>query len=509
MVNSNNKPRIRFIGTLPPPVHGSAMVSQQIKDSKVILDAFRCDWVNLSTSRRMDEIGKKTFAKPFRLIGALVRELWLLTTRHYDLCYLAITCHGVGFLKDSAFVLMAKLFRKKIVIHQHNKGMANDVDRWPYRWLLPLCYRNAKVILLSWYLYPDIEKVVPKENVVICPNGIKVDKNESLEDKSYRKTENKVPHLLFLSNLIESKGVFVLLDALKILADKGFSFVCDFVGGETKEIDARRLAEEVDKRQLNRVVFYHGRKTGEEKEKFFEESDIFVLPTFNETFGLVNLEAMAHHLPVVTTDEGGIPDVVQDGVNGKVSERKNACSLADCIEDLLADPSTRKEMGEAGFKMLKEKFTDEIFQNRMRKILVDENTCAVCRGGVIINELRYHGKQYGETKTKAFEQSDVFVLPTMNDCFPLVLLEAMEHGKPIVTTAIGGIPDIVIDGETGYICPKQDTEQIAMAIERLISDAGLRKSMGEAGRKRLEEQFTAESFEKRMTEILVETMGRD
>ena len=179
-MNKDKKPRILFVGALPPPVHGSAVVSQQIKDSKLINDSFDSDWVNLSTSRRMDEIGKKTLAKPFRLLGALCRELWLLLTHHYDLCYLAITCHGSGFLKDTPFVLLAKLFCKKIVIHQHNKGMANDVDRWPYRWLLPLCYKNAKVILLSWYLYPDIERVVPKENVVICPNGIRIQEFKSI-----------------------------------------------------------------------------------------------------------------------------------------------------------------------------------------------------------------------------------------------------------------------------------------------------------------------------------------
>lgn len=180
------KPRVLFVGTLPPPVHGSAVVSQQIKDSKLINETFDGDWVNLSTSRRMDEIGETTLAKPFRLLGALCNEFWLLMTRHYDLCYLAITCHGNGFLKDSPFVLMAKLFRKKIVIHQHNKGMANDVNRWPYRWLLPLCYKNAKVILLSWYLYPDIEKVVPRENVMICPNGIKVNDNANENDNFSR-----------------------------------------------------------------------------------------------------------------------------------------------------------------------------------------------------------------------------------------------------------------------------------------------------------------------------------
>ena len=362
------KPRILFIGTLPPPIHGSAVVSQQIKNSNLINEAFRCDWVNLSASRRMDEIGKKTLAKPFRLLAALCRELWLLLTRRYDLCYLAITCHGSGFLKDSPFVLLCKLFRTKIVIHQHNKGMANDVDRWPYRWLLPLCYKNAKVILLSWYLYPDIEKAVPKENVVICPNGIKLGpKNIDMHE---RKKDN-VPRLLFLSNLIESKGVFVLLDALKIIKDKGGGFICDFVGGETKEIDANSFAEEVEKRGLNHTVFYQGEKYGAEKEKAFNVSDIFVFPTNEDCFPLVLLEAMAHRLPIVTTTEGAIPDEVTDGENGLVCEKKNPESLAKCIAKLIEDEELRLRMGEAGRKKLEEKYTSEVFEKRMKEILVE------------------------------------------------------------------------------------------------------------------------------------------
>ena len=366
------KPRVLFVGTLPPPVHGSAVVSQQIKDSKLINETFRCDWVNLGTSRRMDEIGKRTLAKPFRFLGAYLRMLWLLLVHRYALCYLAITCHGVGFLKDAPFVLLCKLFCSKIVIHQHNKGMSKDLDRWPYRWLLPLCYKNAKVILLSWYLYPDIEKVVPRENVVICPNGIKVQGFKSSNGLTSIDKEdvNKLPRLLFLSNLIESKGVIVLLDALKILADKGVLFKCDFVGGETKEIDAKRFAEEVDKRQLNRLVVYQGRKYGEEKEKYFCQSDIFVFPSMEDCFPLVLLEAMSYKLPIVTTSEGAIPDEVEDELNGLICEKNNAESLANCIRKLIEAAELRKKMGEDGYKKLHKYFTEEVFEKRMGNILM-------------------------------------------------------------------------------------------------------------------------------------------
>ena len=361
---------------LPPPVHGAAAVSRQIKESAVINQAFDCDYINSSTSRRIDEVNSFSLSKLFRHIAIFFEILWKLISRRYDLCYLAITCHGKGFLKDAPFVLLCKLFCKRIVIHQHNKGMASDVGRWPYRWLLPLVYKDCKVILLSWYLYPDIEKIVPKENVLICPNGISITPNnrEILNQGSdlssdESKERDSIPRILFLSNLIESKGVIVLLNALKILTDKGYSFLCDIVGDKTKEIDAKRLAEEVGKRHLNGLVEYQGRKYGAEKEKAFEKSDIFVFPTYYETFGLVNLEAMAHKLPIVSTNEGGIPDVVKDGENGLICEKKDPESLANCIEKLLTDEKLRKEMGQKGYERYCQLFTSESFEARMTECL--------------------------------------------------------------------------------------------------------------------------------------------
>lgn len=365
-MDKDRKKRILFVAPFPPPVHGSAVVSQQIRDSVLINSSFHCDYVNLSASRTLDEVGKQGLIKIWRMFTALCALIRKLFTHRYDICCLAVTCHGTAFLKDAPFVLLCKLFCRKIVIQQHNKGMTAYVDRWPYRWLLPMVYGNTTVILLSSRLYPDIQRVVPKENVLVCPNGIKVGTTGI-----YERVENDVPRLLFLSNLLESKGVFVLLDALKMLADKGLPFECTYVGAESKEIDAGRLAEEVKRRGLGGRVSYLGRKTGEAKEEEYAKSDIFIFPSYDECFGIVLLEAMSHRLPIVTTDEGGIPDLVEDGVNGLISERKNPESLANCIETLLADPDLRCKMGEEGYRILQEKFTEDVFLRRICEIFTN------------------------------------------------------------------------------------------------------------------------------------------
>lgn len=360
-----NKPRILFIVPLPPPVHGSSMVSQYIRQSRLIQDTFHADFVNLSTSCKMDEIRKVNLMKFVRFIGNYFRVLGKLITRRYDACYLAITCQGVGFLKDAPFVLLCKLFRQKVIIHQHNKGMSKDVDCWPYRWLMPWVYRKTEVILLSWRLYPDIHRIVQKEQVWICPNGIAEIplSGETSQNKSL------VPRLLFLSNLLISKGVEVLLDACCQLKEKGYVFQCDWVGGETLEMDKERFNEEVRLRGLEEFVFYHGPRYGLEKEAFFQQADIFVQPTFEDCFPLTLVEAMQHGLPIVSTDEGAIPDMVIDGENGFICGRKQVEPLVKSLEKLLNDSELRKQMGENGRCRYKERYTLKVFEERLQEIL--------------------------------------------------------------------------------------------------------------------------------------------
>ena len=369
------KSRILFIAPLPPPVHGSAMVSQYIKDSQLLQSQHDCDFVNLSTSRRMDEIGKGGAKKLFRFVGSYFAVLFKLLTRRYDLCYLAITCHGMGFLKDAPFVLLCKLFGRKVLIHQHNKGMSRYVERWPYRWLLPLVYRHTKVMLLSWHLYDDISRVVQRDQVVICPNGIP---QQSCGKKQPHPTplpiEGEVgrgsANLLFLSNLIPSKGVYVLLDACRMLHEQGLSFVCDFVGGETKEIDRATFDAAVRERGLEGIARYQGPKYGEEKERYWESADIFVQPTYEDCFPLTIVEAMQHWLPVVSTTEGAVPDLIQHGVNGYTVERKEAAPLAEALAQLITHPTLRHEMGERGYARYKEFYTLEAFERQFVSCLV-------------------------------------------------------------------------------------------------------------------------------------------
>ncbi len=90
---------------------------------------------------------------------------------------------------------------------------------------------------------------------------------------------------------------------------------------------------------------------------------------------------------------------------------------------------------------------------------------------------------------KAF---DLFVMSSVTEGLGTSLLDAMACAKPVVATTAGGIPEVVVDGETGLLVPPRDHHAMADAIVRVLNDAGLRRRLGEAGLARVRERFTAE-----------------
>lgn len=114
----------------------------------------------------------------------------------------------------------------------------------------------------------------------------------------------------------------------------------------------------------------------------------------------------------------------------------------------------------------------------------------------------YHGKQYGEDKEQRFAEADCFVHPTLDDCFPLVILEAMQHFLPVIATPVGAIPDMVIDGETGMLAPVQNAAALAETMRKMMSDTANMSLLGANGHELFQEKFTLSQFEDNLTAIL-------
>ena len=360
------KPKLLCILHFPPPVHGSAMVGDFIRRSEVINESFDTRYINLGTSATVDDIGKSSGSKIFKYINIVWQTVVHMTVFRPDKVYVALTVKGIGFYKDAFLIILAKMLGGNMVYHLHNKGVSARQDKPFDNWLYKRVFNNAEVILLSEYLYPDIKKYVSHSEVYICPNGIP--EQITSTDLQDRKRGDEPVQLLFLSNLIESKGVFVLLEACDILKKKEVSFKCVLVGGEG-DITIEKLNTRISELGLSENVLYLGKKYNEEKKAIFLESDVFVLPSWNDCFPLVLLEAMQAGLPIISTSEGGIPDIVLDTETGYIVPQKNATALADRLEILITDPQNRKVMGKKGREHYESNFTIEVFEYKLKEIL--------------------------------------------------------------------------------------------------------------------------------------------
>jgi glycosyltransferase involved in cell wall biosynthesis len=97
--------------------------------------------------------------------------------------------------------------------------------------------------------------------------------------------------------------------------------------------------------------------------------------------------------------------------------------------------------------------------------------------------------------------ADVFVLSSDSEGLPMSVLEAMAARLPVVASAVGGVPEAVRDGETGTLVPPRDSAALAEALRRLVADPALRDRLGEAGRRRVEREFSLARFEREHLEL--------
>ena len=104
-------------------------------------------------------------------------------------------------------------------------------------------------------------------------------------------------------------------------------------------------------------------------------------------------------------------------------------------------------------------------------------------------------------RTECFRSADIFIFPTLRDVFGLVLLHAMAEGVPVVASSEGAIPEIVHDGETGFLFPKGNADQLARHILTYAGNPPLREKMGTAGRQRYLLNYTPQVYSQRMIRV--------
>lgn len=246
--------------------------------------------------------------------------------------------HAHVFSAGAPAVILGRIFKIPVVITEHWSGfprhLLGKTDILKARFAM----NRAKIVLpVSKSLEKAIKSYGIKNVFKVVPNVV----DTKIFYPSLKKDMNKIKKLLLVALLLPIKGIPYLLQALAQLKQKRQDFILDVVGDGPDREEYEKLAKEL---KLNNVVKFHGLKTKLEIAEFMRNSNFFVLPSLWETLSCVLIEAMASGLPIIASNVGGIPEILNKdiGILVKPKDIDELIKAVDYMLDYYQDYSSDK-----------------------------------------------------------------------------------------------------------------------------------------------------------------------
>lgn len=272
----------------------------------------------------------------------------LLLKKKYDIChtFFGIPCGAVAYL-----------FKENLpyVVSLRGSDVPGFNNRFSFQYILlkPLINKiwseSSAVVANSEGLKELALESSPSQDISVINNGINISDfkpdtnfinnnitNNNTNNHTYKKS--KKLKIVCISRLIERKGINFLLEAIKKLKNKNIKLI--LVGKGKQENNLQKLAKDLE---ITDRVEFKGYVDHDDISDIYQESDLFVLPSFNEGMSNALLEAMASGLPVISTDTGGTSELI-DG-NGILIRKGNSDEIARAISKVMYDPETLMHMG--------------------------------------------------------------------------------------------------------------------------------------------------------------------
>ncbi|MEN6552456.1 MAG: glycosyltransferase family 4 protein [Methanobacterium sp.] len=260
--------------------------------------------------------------------------------------------------------LLSKMFLKKPYI-VYGRGADIYIPDKFTKLISKIVLKNANFVIALTQDMKEAMMKIYQRDIIVIPNGIDM---ERFKEISIRTSHNdKVKTILFVGTLRPVKGVIYLIEAMKIVKNEYHGAKLLIVGDGTEGDKLRAIVKELD---LEDSVSFAGQRSNNEIPKYMAESDIFVLPSLSEGFPNVILEAMAVGLPVISSKVGGIPNIIQEGINGLLVEPMNSKDIANKILILLNNEDLRKKIS-INNKIYVQKYSLDTIVEKLEKIYID------------------------------------------------------------------------------------------------------------------------------------------
>ncbi len=363
----NKRRKLIIVGQTPPPYNGQAKMIQQMIDG--LSGKFDLLHIRMAYSDSVVSAGKFGVSKIFHLFR-LIRETRRALKENPGavLYYPPASPNLIPVLRDIFFLLAVRSLAGKTVFHFHAGGVSGFIQN--RNWLKSAAthvYGLADMAIELGLSCPRDGMFFNAKRVVQIPYGIDVPVSADGNPPAAAAGGLKI---LYVGIHTETKGLFDLLETARELKLRGVVFEIRTAGLWYTKEEQVRFEELRTQWGLESAVQTLGQKTGADLWALYEWADVFFFPTCYqwETFGIVQLEAMAFRLPVVASNWQGPKDVVLDGETGFLCPAHGIAEFTDVLQRLAQDSALRLKMGCAGQARYRQHFTADCFTRNMKRV---------------------------------------------------------------------------------------------------------------------------------------------
>jgi glycosyltransferase involved in cell wall biosynthesis len=365
--------KVLVVGQTPPPYGGQAVMIEQLLNSR--FNGVELHHVRMAFSENMDSIGRFQMQKVMHLIVVILQVVGAkIRYRPSVIYYPPAGPNKVPFLRDAAILICTRWMFSKTVLHFHASGVSSLYPKLGKlgQFMFRLAYQNPDVAIRTSDLNPDDGSFLKAKKNVVIENGLPI-VYQRFQSVINSRSSHLIPQILYVGALYESKGISILVEACKLLHERGAEFDVQCVGRFESIKYETHIKHLLNKYGLNKRFSFPGVLTGDKKWNAYASADIFCFPSYfeSESFGLVNIEAMQFGLPVVSTRWRGIPSVIDDGKSGFLVEIRDASSTAEKLSQLIESAELRKNMGAVGKEIYIDRFSDDVWVKNMEKVFLD------------------------------------------------------------------------------------------------------------------------------------------